>query len=51
MLVMQHRRVFVIGHDIVVGHLLFPLYASLQILHVHFVFGSSAAKCLERTEG
>ena len=50
MLVMQYRRVLVIGHDIVVGHLLFALHASLQILHMGLVFGRPAPKGGERCQ-
>ena len=38
-LVMQHRGVLVVRHDVVVRHLLFALGASLKIAHVRFVFG------------
>ena len=47
---MQHRRVLVVGDDIVVGHLLFALRAGLEIPHVGLVFGRSAAERRERGE-
>ncbi len=44
-LVMKHRRVFVVGDDVVVRQLLFPLRACFEVAHVCFVFGASATKC------
>ena len=48
MLVMQYRRMLVVSHDIVVGHLLLALFAGLEVAHLRLVFGRSAA---ERREG
>ncbi len=47
-LVMQHRAVLVVGHDVVVRHLLFTLCAGLQVAHVGFVFGPPAAESSQR---
>ena len=49
MLVVQDRRILVIRHDVVVGHLLFALPACRQVAHVRIVFGASAVKRGERS--
>ena len=36
---MQYGGVLVVGDDVVVRHLLFALYAGLEVAHVRFVFG------------
>ena len=44
MLIMQHRRILVIGDDIVVRHLLLALLAGLEVAHLGLVFGRAVKK-------